>query len=171
MYVGHFAAALVIQSRSEKTPLVPALVATGFVDYLYSAFVALGIEKTSNGHFLFIGWSHSVLMGLVWSMLFALLFYRQGPRVMLTLGVIVMSHTLLDMVVHEADIQLFPYSPIHFGLGLPIQAGWAVELIFTLGCLLLYFRANNPKQPFNRFHLGLAGFLIALHIARFALGV
>jgi membrane-bound metal-dependent hydrolase YbcI (DUF457 family) len=173
MYIGHFATSFAIKARAKDVPLIALLAATGFVDYVYASLTILIIEKSAGGHFLFIDWSHSVLMGLVWSILFALLFYRRGRAVMLILGFAVFSHILCDILVHEADIALYPFSTVHFGfeMALGTLGVWVLELIFSAACLIFYFRRNNRPHPWNRYHLGIAGFLFGMHVLRLALGL
>ena len=108
----------------------------------------LGIERASltpgesPGFSLdYIDWSHSLLTALVWSLLFGLLFFRSGRPVALAMGLAVLSHFVLDLVMHPPDLALWPGADIHLGLGLwkSMPTGWwFVELAFVAGCLAYY---------------------------------
>lgn len=52
----------------------------------------------------YIDWSHSLVMSVVWSIVFAAAFARYGRRVMVALGFAVFSHFLLDVPMHPPDL-------------------------------------------------------------------
>lgn len=159
MYAGHFAAALALKAQQPKAPTWGLLVGVGLLDWLFGAFVLLGIERvTPNpGHapgFLLddIRWSHSLLMSLVWSLLFALLFVRRGRPVALALGAAVFSHFLLDFPMHPGDLRLYPGATTPLGLGLWAQlpiGWWFVELAFIVGAGLFYLARAHPGTAFG----------------------
>ncbi|MGD8357253.1 MAG: hypothetical protein PVG42_04280, partial [Lysobacterales bacterium] len=93
MYAGHFAAAVVLRAREPRVPFWAILLGVGLLDLLFGPFVLLGIEHVTvtpdvpPGFSLdYIDWSHSLLMSLVWSLLFGALFFRLGRRAMLVVG-------------------------------------------------------------------------------------
>ncbi len=121
----------------------------------------LGIERASltpgesPGFSLdYIDWSHSLLTALVWSLLFGLLFFRSGRPVALAMGLTVLSHFVLDLVMHPPDLALWPGADIHLGLGLwkSMPTGWwFVELAFVAGCLA-YYRSRAAYSLTVRLH-------------------
>lgn len=152
MYAGHFAAGLALKASRPKAPTWGILIGTGLLDILFGPFVLAGIERVSMtpgqapGFTLdFIDWSHSLLMALVWSGLYAALFAKRGRAVAWIMGLAVFSHFLLDLPMHPADMALWPGSSVHLGLGLwHTPTWWWVELAFVgVGCAYYTLRARR----------------------------
>ena len=91
------------------------------------------------------------MTSLLWAALFAALFWRRGRIVMLWCAVAVLSHFVLDVVMHPHDMVLWPHAPLHFGLGLWEQRPlwWFIELGFVAACLGYYVvrRRCRPSAP------------------------
>jgi hypothetical protein len=174
MYVGHFAAALALKARVPRAPTAGLLVGAGLLDLLFAPFVLFGLERAtvtpavSPGFSLdFIDWSHSLLMSVVWSVGFGLLFRRRGAVVATTLGFAVFSHFLLDLVMHPADLALWPGSGVHLGLGLwrLLPTGWwFVELGFVAAAFGYYVVRSRPGTTFGGRPALMAGTLAVLHL-------
>ena len=156
MYAGHFASALALKARYPETPTWVTILGVGILDILFGPFVLLGIEQVSMtpgvspGFRLdHIDWSHSLLMSIVWSMLFAMIFFKRSRQVALVAGVAVFSHYVLDLVMHPSDLALWPGSAIHWGFGLWHLANvwWFVELaLIGLGCWYYVSRARRDPS-------------------------
>lgn len=174
MYVGHFAAGLAIKAKEPKAPTWALLVGVGFLDILFGPLVLVGIERAtvmpsvSPGFSLdFIDWSHSLLMSVLWSILFAAAFARYGRRVMIALGFAVFSHFLLDLPMHPPDLALWPNSDSHIGLGLwrLLPTGWwFVELAVIAVLWAYYWRRSLADPSFGRRPFAIAAVLIFLHV-------
>src|SRR5229473_721683 len=120
MYAGHFAAGLAIKGRVPRAPSLALLFGVAFLDILFGPFVLAGIERatitpeiTPGFSLDYIDWSHSLAMAVIWSTLFGALFVRRGRTVAIVIGVAVFSHFVLDLVVHPADLALWPNLSIH----------------------------------------------------------
>jgi len=174
MYVGHFAAGLALKARAPRVPTWILLVGVGLLDILFGPFVLAGIERVSltaaqaPGFSLdFIDWSHSLLMSLVWSIVFGLLFLRRGREVAVWAGIAVFSHVVLDLVMHPPDIALWPGSTTHLGLGLwrrlPI-GWWFFELAFIAICFGYYRSRSRRDASFGGRPLGVAATMLVLHL-------
>ena len=174
MYAGHFAAGLAIKAREPRAPTWAVLVGVTLLDLLFAPFVLIGIEQVhmtpgqSPGFALDnIDWSHSLLMALVWSVVYAACFLRQGRTVMAVLAFAVFSHYLLDVLMHPADQALWPGSAQHFGLGLWTrwpQGWWWFELGFIALCSAYYYaRAQSLRSFGGRAALVIAVILL-LHV-------
>jgi hypothetical protein len=174
VYAGHFAAALAIKAKQPAVPTWAVLLGTGFLDILFGIFVISGTERVtmtprmSPGFSLeFIDWSHSLLMALVWALLFAVPFFRRGAGVALVLSFAVFSHFLLDLPMHPPDLALWPHSTAHIGLGLwrrfPI-GWWWLELAF-IACACTYYvvRARRVKT-FGGHAFWACGVVVLLHL-------
>lgn len=174
MYAGHFATALAIKARSPETPTWIPLLGVGLLDILFGPFVLLGWERVtmtpgiSPGFRLdYIDWSHSLVMSVVWSLVFAALFWRRGRQVAIVAGIAVFSHYVLDFFMHPGDLALWPGSTVHWGLGLWTRlpdTWWFVELAF-IGVLGAYYwnRARN-STAFGGRAAWAVGAVVLLHV-------
>jgi hypothetical protein len=174
MYAGHFAAALAIKAKEPRAPTWALLLGVGFLDVLFGIFVMLGIEKVrmtpgvAPGFSLDrIDWSHSLLMSLVWAVLFAIPFRRRGRAAALAAGFAVFSHFLLDLPMHPPDLALWPGAPIHLGLGLwrrlPIGWWWFELGVIVVLCAYYVARARKEKT-FGGHALWACAVILALHL-------
>jgi membrane-bound metal-dependent hydrolase YbcI (DUF457 family) len=173
MYAGHFAAGLAIKARVPQAPTAAILAGVGFLDLLFGPFVLLGIERihatpgVPPGFALdYIDWSHSLLMALLWSALYAACFVKHGRAVALALALAVFSHFLLDLLMHPGDLALYPGSARHFGLGLWLwQPGWWwFELGFVLLCGAYYLARARRVGTFGGRGLWVCAVVVALHV-------
>ena len=96
MYAGHFAAALALKAQVPRAPTWGLLVGVGVLGILFGPFVLAGIERVSlttgisPGFSLdHIDWSHSLVMSVVWSILFGAAFLHRGRRVAAVMAVAV----------------------------------------------------------------------------------
>ena len=122
MYAGHFAVGLALKAKRPAAPTWAILLGTGFLDVLFGIFVMLGIERVTmtphvgQGFSLdFIDWSHSLVMSLVWSALYGLIFWRKGRAVAFLVAFAVFSHFLFDLPMHPKDLALWPHAATHLG--------------------------------------------------------
>jgi hypothetical protein len=174
VYVGHFAAGLALKAKVPKAPTWGLLLGVGLLDVLFGPFVLLGFERVtltpaiSPGFRLdYIDWSHSLVMSTVWAVLYASLFWRRSRAVAGAMGLAVFSHYLLDLVMHPADLALWPGSSVHWGFGLwqRLPTGWwFVELaVIGLGWGY-YWRRSREDASFGGRPVAIAVVLAALHL-------
>lgn len=142
MYVGHFAIGVALKARFPEVPALPIVMGIGVLDIIDGAFILAGINQVtanlSSGPSLFfdltfIDWDHSLLMAVVWSLLWGALFLRD-KRVAAVAAVAAFSHFVADLPMHDADLALYPHSAVHFGLGLWPRLGtgsWLLEGAFA----------------------------------------
>lgn len=175
MYVGHFAAGLALKARYPRNPTWGLLLGAGLLDVLFGPFVLLGWERVtltpgiSPGLSLdYIDWSHSLAMSLVWAGVYGLFFLRQGRPTAIIMAAAVFSHFVLDLVMHPADLALWPGSQTHLGLGLwrLLPMGWwFVELAFIALCLTYYYRRSRVLGGFGYRFGAISIVLLVLHLA------
>ena len=114
--------------------------------------------------------SHSLLAVCGWAVLVAAVYQiiRRTPRGAIVLGLAVISHWLLDAVVHRPDPPLYPGSPYRVGLELwsSVGATLAVEFsLFALG-VWLYFRSTQAIDAVGRWAVwALLAFLVIIYSA------
>lgn len=174
MYVGHFAAGLALKGAQPKAPTWALLVGTGVLDILFGPFVLLGIERVTvtpgvpPGMSLdYIDWSHSLLMSLVWAVLYGLAFWRLGRPVAVVLGLAVFSHFLLDLPMHPGDLALWPGSTTHLGFGLwhSMPTGWWVVELGVIAAGWGYYWSRSRGDPrFGGRPIAIGITLLALHL-------
>ncbi len=135
------------------------MAAAMFVDLLWPILLLLGIEhvriqrgatRFSPLDFYDYPWTHSLVMGIAWGVLFAVVYWaltRYG-RGALVVGLCVVSHWLLDVIVHRPDLPLFPGGGPKVGLGLwnsPIATIGIESAIFAIS-ILIYRDTVKPRD-------------------------
>jgi hypothetical protein len=175
MVIGHYAVAMAAKRVAPRTSLGTLLTAAIFLDLLWPVLVLLGIEvvavtpgATAANPLTFVSYpySHSLVMSAVWGLLFAGGYYvaRRYVPGTITLGVLVVSHWVLDAVVHVPDLPLTPWGSTRIGLGLwnsrPLTL--SVELaLFAFG-LAIYLGTTNRRDSTGTWGLGLMTALMLL---------
>lgn len=155
VFIGHNAVGFASKRAAPRTSLLWLMAAPMFLDLIWPIFLVLGIEHVrihpgdtvwTPLDFYDYPWSHSLLMSLVWSLLFGgvyFVFTRYG-RGAIVLGIGVFSHWLLDFVVHRPDLPLWPGGP-RVGLGLwnHPMATVLIESLLFLGGILVYLQTTR----------------------------
>jgi hypothetical protein len=178
MFVGHFGVGFGAKKIDNKPSLGTLFFAAQFVDLLWPFLLILGIEKveitpgitTFNPlDFTYYPFSHSLFGVIVWALLFGVIYFlfKKNFKSALLLGVLVISHWVLDLIVHIPDLPIFPGSSVKVGFGLwnSIPLTIIVEgSIFLIG-VYLYFKSTKTKNKTGSFALwSLVIFLILIYI-------
>ena len=158
MFIGHFACGFAAKRWAPRQPLAVLLLAPALLDVLWPLFVALKLERfrvepgaTAYTPMVFehYPWSHSLLMSLVWAAVLALIVRRatSDVRGSVVVGMLVVSHWVLDFVSHAPDMPLWPGGP-KLGLGLwnSIPATVIVESVIYAAGVAIYLRATRPRD-------------------------
>jgi len=173
MFIGHFGAAFIGKKIEVKPSLGTYFLASQFIDLIWPIFVLLGIEQVAIDpgntaftplDFIYYPFTHGFLSVLIWSVLFgAVYFYKSKHfKSALILGIMVLSHWILDFLTHRPDLPLTYWNDIKVGLGL-----WN-SVIFTLlveGSLFIsatYIYMNFTKAKNKKGSLGTWGLIIFL---------
>jgi len=167
MFIGHFGIGFGAKSAAPKLSLGSLFLAAQFIDLLWPTLVLFGIEHVrivpgatavTPLIFDYFPISHSLLAVLGWAMLVGCVYQvlRRERFEALVLGLLVISHWVLDAFVHQPDLPLYPGSLTLIGLdawaSLPVT--FAIEVpLFALG-VWLYSHATSPKDA-----VGLWGFI------------
>ena len=177
MFIGHFAVAFGAKSVAPRVSLGWLFVAAQFIDLLWPTLLLLGVERvrivpgaTEVTPLVFEHYpiSHSLLAVVGWAALVGIVhFWLRRQRVAaLVLGVLVVSHWVLDALVHQPDLPLYPGSAIVAGLNIWSSLPMTVALegsLFALG-VWLYARTTLPIDAVGRWGFaGLVAFLIAVY--------
>jgi hypothetical protein len=181
MFIGHHGVAFAAKAAAPRVPLGVLVLASMWLDVVWPVFLLTGIEvvdikpgltQVSPFDFVSYPYSHSLLFALLWALAFGLVygFITRDRAAAALVGLVVASHWLLDLIVHRADLPLYP-GGAKFGLGL--WNSWAATLaaeflVFGVG-VWLYCRATRPNDRVGSYGLaGLVIFLVAAYIASLA---
>jgi len=179
MFIGHFGVGLGAKAAAPRASLATLFFAAQFIDLLWPTLLLLGIERVeivpaASGltplAFVHYPISHSLLMVLLWGALIGAGYWLLWRRLKsaLVIGLCVVSHWLLDLIVHTPDLPLYPWESSRLGLGLwkSVVATALVEgLIFAAG-LFLYLRVTKAKNRIGVYAFWtLIGFLVAMYLS------
>jgi hypothetical protein len=179
VFIGHFGIGFAAKPVARTASLGTLFLAAQWLDLLWPALLQLGLERVALAapgsgpiplEFEHYPISHSLLAVVGWGALFAAVYWaaRRNVCVAFVLGLCVVSHWVLDLVVHVPDLPLTPGGAERVGLGLWLHPGieFAVELaLFALG-VALYLRTTRAKDRTGVVALwGLIVFLVVLHLA------
>lgn len=176
MFIGHFALALAAKRLAPRRSLGTLTLAAQFIDLLWPTFLLLGIERVvidpalSGAPLDFVHYpvSHSLVAVSAWGGLLALACYaltRDG-RGAWVVGALVVSHWLLDLIVHRPDLPLWFSGGPRFGMGLwnwPL-AELGIELALFAVCFAVYLRTPAGRSAGGKPWV-LAALLVGIQIA------
>jgi hypothetical protein len=158
MFIGHFAVGFASKRFAPKTSLGTLIAGAVLLDVLWPIFVLLGWEQVrivpgitafTPLDFVSYPYSHSLAAAIGWATLFAVGYYfvkrYRAGAILIWLGVV--SHWVLDFVVHRPDLPLYPGS-VRVGLGLwnSIVATVVVEGLMYVIALWIYLRVTRPRD-------------------------
>lgn len=155
MFVGHLAVALAAKSRAPRVSLGTLVAATFALDLLWPVLVLAGVERlhiepgiTAWNPLAFdhYPWSHSLLMAAIWGVAAATAHraLRPGTGGSGLIGVVVVSHWVLDAVSHIPDLPIWPGGPlVGAGLWRSVPATFLVEGGLLLAGLAIYLRSTR----------------------------
>lgn len=179
MFIGHFALGLAAKKVEPRVSLGMYFLAGQFLDLLWPTLLLLGIERVeiTNApdaviplNFVHYPVSHSLLMALVWGIVVGGLYYlvRKYRRGAVVIGLLVLSHWVLDLLVHIPDLPLYPGDSPLVGLGL-----WRYKMLTLVlesglfaGAIYLYLSATTARNRVGTYAFwGLVSFLYVIHLA------
>jgi hypothetical protein len=177
MFIGHYAVGLASKKLAPRASLGALIAAPILLDLLWPIFLLLGWEHVSvepnRNPFLRLAFdsypvSHGLVAVLGWATLFAAIYfgftrYKAGALV-IWMGVI--SHWVLDYIVHRPDLPLYAGGARLVGLGLWNHrwAAIAVELVLFAAGIWLYTRQTKAKDKIGVYALwGFVVFLLAAY--------
>jgi hypothetical protein len=181
MFIGHFGLGFGAKRVAPAPSLGTLFIASQLADLLWPTLVLLGVEtvRVQPGatvmtplDFVSYPYSHSLLALAIWGALFAGAYrvLRRGSSALaaLTLGALVVSHWVLDVIVHRPDLPLTFTGDARFGLGLwnSLPGTLTVELAIFLAGVVIYARCTAARDRVGSYALwGLVGFLLVVYFA------
>ncbi len=183
MFIGHAAVGFASKAGAPKASLGWLLAAPFLLDLLWPVFLLLGIEKATIEHgpnaflnfsFDSYPWSHSLVMAVVWALLYGALahFFTASATVGWVCSLGVLSHWICDAIVHRPDLPLWPGSSIFVGMGLwnSVPGTLAVELPMFAAGVWIYTKATRPRDGIGRWALAVLVALLLVFYAGAAFG-
>ena len=164
MFILHFGVALAAKKIAPRTSLGTLILGAQFADLLWPILLLAGVEqveivpgitKVSPFDFINYPFSHSLLMVVVWSVVVGGIYYvlRRYQRGAFVIAAAVISHWILDFIVHRPDLPLRPGGQARLGLGLwnSWPASIAVEVLFFGSGLWIYFSSTRARDNIGRY--------------------
>jgi membrane-bound metal-dependent hydrolase YbcI (DUF457 family) len=172
MFIGHNAIAFASKRVAPRTSLGILTAAVMLLDLIWPIFLLLGVEhvRIQPGITRFnpldlydYPWTHSLNMSVVWAALFgagywAVTRYGRGA-VVVAIGVV--SHWVLDFLVHRPDLPLWPDGP-RVGLGLwnSPKATMIIESAMFVTSIVIYSRCTKARDRIGS--IGFWAFVVTL---------
>lgn len=179
MFAGHFAVGFAAKRAAPQVSLGTLFLAAQFIDLLWPSLLLLGIERvriepgiTAMTPLDFVHYpvSHSLLAVLGWAVVLALVHFalRRRRRDALVVGAAVVSHWILDALVHRPDLPLYPGDSPRVGLGLwqSVPGTLLLELSLFAAAVWLYFGTTRARDATGRWAAwGLVAALLVIYLA------
>ncbi len=174
MFIGHYSAALVAAAHPKAPRLGTLFIGAQLVDFAFFSFALVGIENmrivpgmtVMNPMDLYdMPFTHSLAGSLVWAAGFALILRSmtrewKGPLIG---GAVVLSHWVLDVLVHGPDMSFIGSAP-KFGFGL-WNHPWIempLEVVLVLGSAWYFTRSRGLAVNGQTALRILVGFLLVV---------
>jgi len=166
MFIGHFAAGFATKRLAPDASLGMLFAAAQFLDLLWPTFLLLGLERVSIVPgatavtplvFDYYPYSHSLLAVIGWAVALGSAYWliHKQRRGAIVIAALVVSHWLLDVLVHRPDLPLLPWTGPKIGLNgwssLPLTL--ALELSFFALGVWVYSRSTEPLDGIGRWGL------------------
>ncbi|MFL5321519.1 MAG: metal-dependent hydrolase [Myxococcaceae bacterium] len=159
MFVGHFAVGFAGKKFAPKQNAAVLMMAPLFLDIVFPVLILAGVEKAHVRPGITkvmpvsldsMPWSHSLLMSIVWSVLYAGVVFgvTKDRRGAVVCALLVFSHWICDWVTHSPDMQLWPGNETRVGLGLwnSLWGTITVELVMLVIGGYLYLSSTKAKD-------------------------
>lgn len=178
MFIGHFGVSFAAKKAAPRVSLSTLFMAGQFIDLLWPLFLLLGLEQVEVDpgntaftplNFISYPLTHSFAGVLVWALLFGGVYFamRKDARSALLLAGLVLSHWLLDLLVHRPDLQLLPGLDVTVGFGMwnSVALTILVEGLIFAGGAWMYLRSTTAANGRGRWGLwGLLSILAIIYV-------
>lgn len=180
MFLGHYGVALALKRAEPKISLGTLFVATQLADLLWGIFLLLGWEHVRilpdtnpllTLQFYDYPISHSLVGAVGWGIAAGAAYYSWPTRdttrhwqAAALVAAAVVSHWVLDLLVHVPDLPLADNDSPKVGLGLWTHFGVSVALEFVVlaAGTALYVARRSRRHPVRPVRLGFVLLLLAV---------
>jgi membrane-bound metal-dependent hydrolase YbcI (DUF457 family) len=166
MFLGHYGLALAAKRVAPETSLGSSVLAAQWADLLWPLLLVTGLEHVrivpglmpaSALDFVDYPISHSLVTVLAWGALVGGGYWliKRRSRAAVVIAGLVVSHWLLDAVVHRPDLPLWPGSDVLVGGGLwqSVAVTVVLELAVLAAGVVVYTRSTQPRDAAGRWGL------------------
>jgi hypothetical protein len=150
--IAHVGLGFAAKKIAPDISVIILIIAAELIEIVFFVFVAAGVENMPlSDKAPFSPYSHSVIMGIIWSVVAALITFliTKNKKVSIIIGLLVLSHTILDIIA-SPKLAFYPTDtrmPVFFNdslsLGLGLFKYKTIALIsefgFLIAGLLIYF--------------------------------
>lgn len=170
MFLGHFGVGLAAKKAVPQVSLGILFLAAQFLDLLWPTLLLLDLEQVSISpgittvtplDFTHYPISHSLLAVCGWGVLLGGLYWllKKDSRAAIIITICVISHWVLDFVMHRPDLPIYPGGSTRAGLGLwnSLVVTIILESVIFFGGVVLYLKSTKAK---NR--IGIYGFWVMI---------
>jgi hypothetical protein len=180
MFLGHFGVAFAAKKAAPAVSLGMLFAAAQLADLLWPVLVLAGVERVAVRpgvtavtplDFIHYPYSHSLVALVAWGVAlgFAYRIVRGGRwRAFAVIAALVVSHWILDVLVHRPDMPITLADSPKLGLGIwgSIPASLAVELTLFGACVALYARVTRGADRIGTWGFAaLIAFLVLVYVA------
>lgn len=158
MFVGHLAVALAAKRWEPNVNLGWLMAGVTALDLVWPIFILTGLEQVAIAPgataftplvFVEYPWSHSLVMTFVWGLLLVTIarIGKVTSSAWTLLAALVLSHWILDVVAHAADMPVWPGNgpKVGFALWNSIPLTYAVEGALWIGGIAIYMKTLGRK--------------------------
>jgi membrane-bound metal-dependent hydrolase YbcI (DUF457 family) len=176
VFIGHFGVGLAAKALAPRVSLGSLFLAAQLIDLLWPTLLLLGLERVRIApgitavtplDFAHYPITHSLLGAALWALGLSVLYlfatrYRRGALVLLAL---VISHWVLDLIVHRPDLPLYPGgAKFGFGLWNSVTGSLAIELAILAAGTFLYLKSTKAVDRVGVWAFwSLISFLLLIH--------
>lgn len=178
MFIGHFGVGFGAKVLGKQVSLGTWFLAVQFLDLLWPTFLLLGLERveispgiTAVTPLDFVSYpiSHSLLAVCGWGLLFGAVYWliAKNSKTAVLLGACVVSHWILDVIVHRPDLPLFPGDSPLLGFGLwnsPIATLVLEGAILAVGVRAYLSVSRTRNRAGTIGFWGLIAFLVLIYM-------
>lgn len=180
MFIGHFALAFGAKRAAPAVSLGTLFLACQFADLLWPTLLVLGLEKVEIDpgntlvtplNFVSYPYSHSLVMLLVWSAIFAIVYrVAKGSRTaaIATIAALVFSHYVLDVITHRPDMPITITGTTKLGLGLWNFPGTTLAVESTMFIIGTAIYSSVTRATDRAGHIGFYLLIVVLVAIYFA---
>ena len=176
MFLGHYGVAFAAKRASPETSLGTLTFAAQWLDELWPILLLLGVEQVriapgvlaaSQLDFVNYPISHSLLTAVGWSIVLGLAYFivRRRSRGAWIVAALVLSHWVLDFMVHAPDLPLYPGGPrVGLGAWRSVPLTLVLEAIVYGWGLFVYTRTVKPRWPLWTLVIAQVGLYLAAFV-------
>lgn len=165
MFIGHYGPGLAIRAVRPEIPLWLLFVAAQLVDIAWAVLVFAGVEKlrivpgitaANPLDLYYMPYTHGLVAALLWSLAMAIVCRRlfRWPRwsIAAWVGATVLSHWVLDWLVHRPDLPLYgDTAKVGLGLWNYVGLSLALEVASLAAGVWFYVRRTRPRTKVGRY--------------------